>query len=201
MRDALILLVAMPCMTSAMAVAAAPAVGSRPDCSYAIKTSKAEAREITSRDTCAVYAADGSPRFDAALLAGIERDDAGLGAVFLAGDGWYYVDRRGRSARVLVWDNGPDPFAGGLARSPRGGKVGFIDRTLTLRIPAAYDFAWPFEHGRATVCIGCAATAKDGDDHAEIVGGRWGVIDRTGKEIVPIRFTRAELERRMPSQR
>src|SRR5215472_5056356 len=49
-------------------------------------------------------------------------DRRGLATVYAGG--WRYVTRDGRSAAVMARDNGPDPFADGLARSPVGAKIG-----------------------------------------------------------------------------
>ena len=72
----------------------------------------------------------------------------GLASVNIDG-GWYYVRRDGRLAPVMTMDNGAEPFAEGFARSPVGGKIGFINRNLALVIPARYDGALPFERCRS----------------------------------------------------
>ena len=112
----------------------------------------------------------------------------GLGQVAVRGMGWLYVRRDGRAALVETFDNGPDPFAEGLARSRVGGKVAFVDRRLRPRIVTDYDWASPFEHGRADVCTECRAVA-DGE-HSVMEGGRWGVIDRQGRVVVPVTLER-----------
>src|SRR5882757_11055465 len=75
----------------------------------------------------------------------LDFDRHGLASVNIGG-GWYYVRRDGRLAPVMAMDNWAEPFADGLARSPVGGKIGFIDRNLALVISARYDGAFPFEH-------------------------------------------------------
>lgn len=44
-------------------------------------------------------------------------------------------------------------------------------------IPCEYDEVWPFSEGLAVVCVG------DPYD-----GGKWGYIDKTGKEVVPCKY-------------
>src|SRR4029077_3739959 len=78
-------------------------------------------------------------------------DQYGLASVYIGG--WYYVRRDGRLAPVMMMDNWAESFADGLARSPVGSKIGFIDRKLALVVPARYDGAFPFEHGWAAACI------------------------------------------------
>jgi len=116
-------------------------------------------------------------------LLALDFDRYGLASVYVGG--WYYVRRDGRLAPVMAMDNGADPFADGLARSPVDSKIGFINRNLALVIPARYDGALPFEEGWAAVCVDCKL-ASDGE-HSWYVGVRWGCIDRYGHEREPFR--------------
>lgn len=114
------------------------------------------------------------------------------GLATISADGaFYYVDRRGRAAQALPFDNGPDPFAEGLARTIESGKVGFLDRKLRQVIEPQWDFAFPFRGGIAVVCNGCRA--EPGDEHPKITGGMWGYVDRRGRTVVPIRYQEDEL--------
>ncbi|MGP0060840.1 MAG: WG repeat-containing protein [Beijerinckiaceae bacterium] len=112
----------------------------------------------------------------------LDFDRYGLASVNIGG-GWYYVSRDGRLAPVMAMDNWAEPFADGLARSPVGHKIGFINRNLALIIPPRYDGALPFEHGWAEVCIDCKLTSHG--EHSWYEGGRWGCIDRHGHERKP----------------
>jgi len=98
----------------------------------------------------------------------------------------------GRTAPALRYDNGADYFVEGLARSPRDGKVGFVDELLELVVPRQWDFAFPFEDGHARVCSGCVIR-RAGGEHSEVVGGRWGYVDREGRVVVPVVHAREEL--------
>ncbi len=98
--------------------------------------------------------------------------------------GWFYVRRNGPMAAVMTYDNGPDAFVDGRARSQVGEKIGYIDRTLKFVISARYDGAYPFEHGAAVICIGCIR-ASDGE-HGWYEGGSWGCIDRHGRNVKPL---------------
>ncbi|WP_367116366.1 WG repeat-containing protein [Bradyrhizobium sp.] len=84
-------------------------------------------------------------------------------------------------APVEPFDNSPDAFRDGLARSRVGQKIGYIDRGLTQVIPARYDGAYPFEGGHAVVCLRCSPVS-DGE-HSWYEGGEWGCIDRRGREV------------------
>jgi hypothetical protein len=146
------------------------------------------------RDTplsrCAQRRADGGFRVLKPALRALEFDDAGLSVIAIAGD-LFWVDRSGRTARALPFDNGADPFVEGLARTLRAGKVGFIDRRLVEVIPATWDFAFPFEKGVAIVCRGCAPVA-DGE-HSPVAGGAWGYINRRGQVVVGVEHAREAL--------
>ncbi|MFM2417135.1 MAG: hypothetical protein RL385_1858 [Pseudomonadota bacterium] len=103
----------------------------------------------------------------------------------------YYVNAAGILRETLVFDNGPDYFEDGLARTVEHGKVGFMDGGLHVRIAPAWDFAFPFQDGFAVVCNGCR-TEADGE-HSRMVGGVWGYIDKAGRIKVPLAFTDATL--------
>jgi|GEM_PF-1167438 len=103
----------------------------------------------------------------------------------LVEDTLFFALESGKTAPALLYDNGPDYFVEGLARSPRGGKIGFVDERLDLVVPREWDFAFPFEDGVARVCTECVERCADGDEHCEIVGGSWGHVDREGREVSP----------------
>lgn len=105
----------------------------------------------------------------------------GLADVGVDGVGWAYVRRDGVGRGVETFDNGPDPFVEGLTRARSGGKIVFLDRRLRPRLVTRYDWASPFEHGRARACTGCVGQT-DGE-HGWMTGGRWVEIDRHGREF------------------
>jgi hypothetical protein len=149
------------------------------DCAY----SPRQVDDVVLYKNCASLDAAGVPRLAPRHLAALRFDRRGLASLWL-GNGFYYVARDGRVAPVMALDNWADAFADGLARSPRGGKIGYIDRTLCLAIPATYDGAFPFHHGRAVVCRGCVIQKTDED--STYVGGLWGCIGTDGRETTPL---------------
>jgi hypothetical protein len=164
------------------------------DCYYMAKrTSRVPAPAFTSHGSCGTYDAKHLPLFDKTTLAGVRRDRRGLASVLVSGDGWYYIAANGVTAKVLTWDNGPDDFAEGLTRFERNGKIGFLNPSLQVRIKPLYDFAWPFDGGKALVCSGCHPGQGDADGHKPVIGGLWGYINKQGKQVVPITHTREEL--------
>ncbi|TCT24301.1 WG repeat-containing protein [Thiobaca trueperi] len=117
----------------------------------------------------------------------------GLAAVWVTGQ-WYYVRPTGESLPVVTLDNGPDPFAEGLVRSPRQGRIAYVDAQFREVIAPRYDWGWPFARGRALVCRGCRPI-QDGE-HTRLSGGRWGWIDRQGREVVPVRLSETQARAR-----
>lgn len=99
----------------------------------------------------------------------------------------------GKTVPALPFDNVADPFVEGLARTPRGGKVGFVNEALEVVIPRQWDFAFPFENGLARVCNGCSVVRDPGDEHGRLEGGAWGLIDREGRGVVPVEYERDSL--------
>jgi hypothetical protein len=96
-------------------------------------------------------------------------------------DQWLFV-LHGKFVPALTYDNGPDYFQEGLARTFENNRVGFVNETLEPVVGPVWDFAFPFENGVAVVCTGCRRVA-DGE-HTSIEGGGWGYIDPTGAVVV-----------------
>ena len=154
-------------------------------------------QELQPRGVCAILPADGRLSVYNDHLNELYFSD-GLASVHTP-NGWYYVTSAGHTAPVVTFDNGPDYFSEGLARTTRSGKIGFIDRSLSEVIPPSWDFAFPFDGGVAVVCQGCRPHAIHHGEHHEMRGGVWGYVDRAGTEIVPVRFERDQVP--APSRR
>ena len=124
-------------------------------------------------------------------LARMAYDRAGLAAVYV-GDQYYYARRSGALLAVLAYDNGADPYSEGLVRALVGGRIAYYDLRFRQVIAPKYDWGWPFEQGRALVCLGCRREPPDSDGHAAVSGGLWGYIDRRGREVVPVKLSRQD---------
>jgi hypothetical protein len=125
-------------------------------------------------------------------LRALSFDRHGIAAVWIKGfKGFYYVRRDGHMVPVVTYDNAPDSFVEGRARTQVDGKIGYIDGRLRVVIPPRYDWGFPFEHGKAVVCSGCAPK-PDGGEHGLVEGGRWGTVDPNGREIVPLQYRSRE---------
>jgi hypothetical protein len=141
---------------------------------------------------CTRVDSSGQRRVKAAHLRALRFHQHGIAAVWMEGlKGFYYVGRDGHMLPVVAYDNGPDVFVEGRARTQLDGKIGYIDRKLRVVIPPHYDWGFPFEHGKAVVCSGCAPK-PDGGEHRLVEGGMWGTVDRNGREIVPLQYRSGE---------
>lgn len=111
--------------------------------------------------------------------------------------GIYYFSQSGKVRRTIPYDNGPDYFEEGLARTERNGKIGYFNKSLEITIEPMYDFGFPFQKGVAIVCNGCVKE-KDGE-HSKLVGGVWGAIASNGKIIEPLQNTFVEIMNKVPA--
>jgi hypothetical protein len=127
---------------------------------------------------------------EAKYVAALDFSDKGI-AFVADSSGWVCIDKKGKSLlQPFIYDNGPDYFSEGLARFVEKGKVGFFDESGNIIIKAQWDFAYPFEDGKAAVCNGCKMATEN--EHQKISGGEWGYINKTGKVITPIGSVEAD---------
>lgn len=140
---------------------------------------------------CAVQK-EGRIQISQAALSKMSFSADGLAQAFIE-HRWYYTKMDGTTLPVITYDNGADDFSEGLVRSRVAGKIAYFDTGFKQVIPANYDWGWPFDDGKALVCIGCVESAPDSDGHTTMKGGRWGYIDRNGREIVSVTHLREEL--------
>ncbi|AOP36092.1 hypothetical protein A0128_14220 [Leptospira tipperaryensis] len=117
------------------------------------------------------------------------------GVAFVFGEsGWSCIDETNRVLlNPFLFDNGPDPFFGGLARFKENNKIGFFDSHCNKIIAAQFDFAFPFEEDFTVVCLGCKSVKMD--EHSTIEGGNYGLIDKNGKIIIPIEYDSISTDR------
>ena len=144
-------------------------------CAYSDRVS----REIEAPSNCGWIDKSGAAHIRPCYWRRFAFDAHGLASVRL-GTSWYWFNRAGRSAQTMLVDTWAEDFSNGRARSPRLGKIGYIDRTLRLVIPARYDGALPFDNGVAGVCQGCSLVQMG--EHWMYEGGKWFCIDPQGRE-------------------
>lgn len=113
--------------------------------------------------------------------------------------GWGFVDKAGK---LIIKTPYPrvESFHGGLAAvtvgtSERDAKLGFIDKRGTLVIAPQFDEVRSFRDGRAAVRIGggygnqrMTESLSPHKASAEVIAGKWGVIDNNGRFVVNPRF-------------
>lgn len=104
---------------------------------------------------------------------------SGLAGVVLDNQ-WWYINVRGEPVyKAFIYDNGPDYPAEGMVRFVgEQGMVGFLDERGQVIYSPQFDWASPFEEGKARFCKGCKAIA-DGD-FWRYEGGQWGTLSRDG---------------------
>jgi hypothetical protein len=103
--------------------------------------------------------------------------------------GIYAIDRNENVLfRIRSFDNGPDPFNNGLFRIIENNKTGFANMNGEIIIQPQFDEATPFNNGFAAICFG-GKNEKNGD-YTFRVGGKWGVINTAGREILPPVYNR-----------
>lgn len=123
-----------------------------------------------------------SPQYSLAF----DFNENGVGFSFGKG-GWICIDSQNKVLlNAFTYDNGPDYFSEGLARFVENSKFGFFDASCNKVISANYDFAFPIQEGFSLVCNGCESVS-DGE-HSSIHGGKYGMIDKTGKIVIPIEY-------------
>ena len=91
---------------------------------------------------------------------------------------YYYIHKNGKKMQTITYENGPDKFSDGLARTRVNGKIGFFNRNLEIVLKPLYDFAFPFHNGISEICTGCKEKEEDGTMMLD--GGTWKKIDRSG---------------------
>ncbi len=88
---------------------------------------------------------------------------------------------------------GPGRYAEGLLASCKDGKWGFKDTNDTWIIPPKYTIVGNFSEGLARVQITEPSPYNDCElIQEEEPSGLWGYIDKTGKEVIPLKFRQAE---------
>jgi hypothetical protein len=153
--------------------------------------------DTLTHERCAWEDRRGRMHVSTSHLRRLDYDRFGLSAIFIGQ--WYYVRRDGRVAPTMGFDNWADDFHDGLARSLVNGKIGYIDRSLTLRIPAKYNGAGEFTRGFAPVCLGC--TLQSGHEDTWYEGGVWGCIDLTGRLRSKFRALKPQQDANCPTGR
>lgn len=165
------------------------------DCVYCAKHTKANPNpELKDYKNCGEITA-GKISLTKEHLAQMDFDKHRLATILVQGK-HYYVKPDGSMLQVVTFDNWADDYSEGLVRSMVDGRVAYYNRAFKQVIAPKYDWGGPFIKGRALVCKGCTVQPPDEDGHTSYTGGTWGYIDKKGHEVIPVRFTRSEADRK-----
>jgi hypothetical protein len=95
-----------------------------------------------------------------------------------------YFDRKGNYLfKTALAALGYSDFHEGYILYEDDEKSGLANRQGNKIIPAQYDYISPMNFGFAQYCNGCYRDTSKDEEHAPLVGGIWGFVDRNGKEI------------------
>lgn len=114
---------------------------------------------------------------------------------------WHWVRPDGKSVPVLTYDNFADDFEAGLTRGPWSGGMAYYDTRLDRVLATPYEWVDRFSGGLAIVCEGCRNAFTPDGEHSFMSGGEWGVIDRQGRLVLPLRPDAASLMREVEAAR
>lgn len=164
------------------------------ECSYY----QNDVQDIVTEKSCLTYSENvrnevtaGDALISKKVTAKASYDENGLGFLY-SPVGVFYFTKSGLVRKTIYFDNGPDYFNEGLARTEWNGKIGFFDKKLSIVIAPRFDFAFPFNNGLAAVCKNC--TPKKIGEHTIIDGGKWGAINTKGVIVRPIIYSKSELD-------
>ncbi len=168
------------------------AIHAKDPCAYIAKvTPNNKQPEWQNYEHCATYQA-GKLSITPKHLEKIAFLPSGLASFWTSGQ-YFYIKSNGDFLPVIRYDNGADPYQEGLVRSLVDSKIAYYNNHLERVIPPKYNWGWPFENGRALVCLECKLTAPDEHGHQRLTGGLWGYINTSGKEIIPVKYQQNKL--------
>lgn len=142
-------------------------------------------------ENCATFK-DGNLKILPNHLGKVNFGSSGLAPFWVSGQ-YFYIKSNGDFLPVIPYDNGADTFREGLVRSVVNSKIAYFNQKLQVVISPEYDWGWPFYNSRALVCSGCKITKPDDDGHKSVKGGLWGYIDKSGNEVVPVKYKQTEV--------
>lgn len=100
-----------------------------------------------------------------------------------------YIDKTGKQVVPFNYEEITN-FSDGLGKvkTRYNGKVSYVNNRGEIVIPEKYDDGTIFRDGIAFVNIGATARSV----YSGLEGGKWGAIDKTGKEVIPVIYDRLE---------
>lgn len=115
-----------------------------------------------------------------------------VGFVFKPNVGCVAINNKGKELfNVFMANNGNDYPKDGLFRilDKSGTKMGIANIKGQVIVKPKYDAIFPYYEGLAAVAVGCKTVRpQDDPEHEYVVGGKWGFIDKQGKEVIPLEY-------------
>ena len=115
-----------------------------------------------------------------------------IGFVFKPNVGCVAINKKGKELfNVFMANNGNDYPKDGLFRilDKSGTKMGVANMKGQVIVKPKYDAIFPYYEGLAAVAVGCKTVRpQDDPEHEYVVGGKWGFIDKQGKEVIPLEY-------------
>ncbi|WP_180961536.1 WG repeat-containing protein [Hoylesella timonensis] len=115
-----------------------------------------------------------------------------IGFVFKPNVGCVAINNKGKELfNVFMANNGNDYPKDGLFRilDKSGTKMGVANMNGQVIVKPKYDAIFPYYEGLAAVAVGCKTVRpQDDPEHEYVVGGKWGFIDKQGKEVIPLEY-------------
>jgi WG containing repeat len=100
-----------------------------------------------------------------------------------------FIDTTGKLVIPLIYRDVWD-FEENFARFKENGKFGFINIEGKVVIEPTFDIAFGFSEGFAPINFGGRETTSDGElPVISRIDGLWGMIDKKGQIVIPIKFT------------
>jgi hypothetical protein len=99
-----------------------------------------------------------------------------------------YLDLTNKEIIPIKYDD-IGPFKDGLAPVNLNDSYGYVNRSGEIIIPLIYDYTWHFKNGLARVNIGGKFIKIENSDYnCHFEGGKWGLINKNGEQILPIKY-------------
>lgn len=103
-----------------------------------------------------------------------------------------YIDKTGKLVVPFNYEEVYNFSDGmGKVKTRYNGRVSYVNTKGEIAIPEKYNDGTIFMDGLAFVNLGAMAKSM----YSGLEGGKWGVIDKTGKEVIPVQYDQIESTR------
>jgi len=166
------------------------------ECSYASTKTDKQNSEFSPQGECGILVDEDTLLLYPEHFKNLDFSKSNLSTIY-GGGRVFYVAKSGKVVHSFLFDNGADYFKEGLSRMIVKKKIGFVNEQLETIIEPKFDFAYPFEDGKSMVCQGCKEVKESDGEHTMIVSGKWGVIDKKGETVLPLKYMQKEIYKKL----